>query len=188
MDRDFRLRPERSGPECSGDANIIRDITQAAFQLNSHSSGTEGAIIDALREAGALTLSLVAVTGGEDAVVGHIAFSPVTIDGRHAGWFGLGPVAVRPDLHGRGIGSALIREGLTRLRQAGAKGCVLAGDPDYYRRFGFEHDPGLRYEDVPAEYFMRLAFHAPAPTGRVRFHAGFDAGRDGGEAASRALI
>ncbi|PKP99850.1 MAG: GNAT family N-acetyltransferase [Alphaproteobacteria bacterium HGW-Alphaproteobacteria-13] len=165
---DVSIRPERAD-----DAAVIRSVTQAAFRLNSHSSGTEGAIIDALREAGVLMLSLVAVTG--DAVVGHIAFSPVTIDGDHRRWFGLGPVAVRPDLHGRGIGGALIREGLARLRQAGAKGCVLAGDPDYYRRFGFAHDPGLRYADVPAEYFMRLMFDEPAPTGQVRFHAGFDA-------------
>lgn len=171
MDSDFRIRPERAG-----DADAIRRITQAAFRLNSHSSGTEGAIIDALRKAGALTLSLVAVTGDEEAVVGHIAFSPVTIDGEHGGWFGLGPVAVRPDRHGRGIGGALIREGLARMRQIGANGCVLAGDPDYYRRFGFEHDSALRYDDVPPEYFMRLAFHEPAPTGQVRYHAGFEAG------------
>lgn len=170
MDSDFRIRPEQAD-----DIDEIRHITQAAFRLNSHSSGTEGAIIDALREAGVLTLSLVAVADHED-VVGHIAFSPVTIDGTHSGWFGLGPVAVRPDLHGHGIGGALIREGLARMRQAGAKGCVLAGDPDYYRRFGFEHDPALRYADVPPEYFMRLAFHEPAPTGQVRFHSGFDAG------------
>ena len=170
MDSDFRIRPERAG-----DADVIRRITQAAFRLNSHSDGTEGAIIDALREAGALTLSLVAITGDEEAVVGHVAFSPVTIDGDHRGWFGLGPVAVRPDLHGRGIGGALIRDGLSRLRQAGAKGCVLAGDPEYYRRFGFEQDPALRYSDVPPEYFMRLAFHTPAPTGQVRYHGGFNA-------------
>lgn len=165
----MEIRPEK--PE---DATSIRMITEAAFRLNDHSSGTEGAIIDALREAGALAISLVAVI--DDEAVGHIAFSSVTIDGQHRGWFGLGPVAVRPDLHRRGVGSALIREGLSRLRQAGANGCVLVGDPAYYRRFGFENDPALRYEGLPAEYFMRLAFNDPAPTGRVTFHAGFDAG------------
>lgn len=168
IDMNMEIRPER--PE---DANSIRMITQAAFRLNDHSSGTEGAIIDALREADALTISLVAAI--DDEIVGHVAFSPVTIDGRHRGWFGLGPVAVRPDLHRRGVGSALIREGLARLRQAGANGCVLVGDPAYYRRFGFENDPALRYDDLPAEYFMKLAFNGPAPTGRVRFHAGFGA-------------
>ncbi len=168
MDMNIEIRPERAG-----DADIIRGLTEDAFKFNDHSNGTEGAIIDALREADALTISLVAVIDNE--TVGHIAFSPVTIEGDHLGWFGLGPVAVRPDLHKRGIGSALIRDGLARLKQAGARGCVLVGDPAYYGRFGFENDPAMRYEDVPPEYFMRLAFDGSAPTGRVRFHAGFGA-------------
>ena len=168
MDLNLEIRPE-----CAGDADIIRGVTEAAFKCNDYSSGTEGAIIDALRDADALTISLVAVIDNE--TVGHIAFSPVTIEGDHLGWFGLGPVAVRPDLHKRGIGSALIREGLARLKQAGASGCVLVGDPAYYGRFGFENDPAMRYEDLPAEYFMRLAFNGSAPTGRARFHAGFGA-------------
>ena len=163
-------------PECADDADVIRGVTEAAFKFNDHSSGTEGAIIDALREADALAISLVAVIDNE--TVGHIAFSPVTIEGDHLGWFGLGPVAVRPDLHKRGIGSALIREGLARLKQAGASGCVLVGDPAYYCRFGFENDPAMRYEDLPPEYFMRLAFSDSAPTGRVRFHAGFSASQE----------
>ena len=168
MDMNLKIRPERAD-----DADAIREITEAAFRLNDHSSGTEGAIIDALREAGALTISLVAVIDNE--TVGHVAFSPVTIEGEHLDWFGLGPVAVRPDLHRRGIGSVLIREGLARLKQARASGCVLVGDPAYYRRFGFENDPALRYEDLPVEYFMRLAFNGSVPTGRVNFHAGFSA-------------
>jgi len=168
MHVNFEIRPE-----CADDADIIRGVTQAAFKFNDHSSGTEGAIIDALRDADALTISLVAVIDNE--TVGHIAFSPVTIEGEPPGWFGLGPVPVRPDLHKRGIGSALIREGLARLKQAGARGCVLVGDPAYYCRFGFENDPAMQYEDVPPEYFMRLAFDGSAPRGRVRFHAGFGA-------------
>lgn len=160
-------------PERAGDAPLIRQITEAAFKLNEHSIGTEGAIIDALREAGALTLSLVALIDNE--LVGHIAFSPVTIEGKDLHWFGLGPVAVRPDLHRKGIGSALIREGLERLKRAGGNGCVLVGYPLYYRRFGFENDPALRYEGVQAKYFMRLAFNGPVPTGRVSFHEGFGA-------------
>ena len=70
---------------------------------------------------------------------------------------------------------ALIREGLARLAQAGAKGCVVLGDPAYYRRFGFENDPDLRFEGAPAEYFMRLTLDGAAPLGNVTYHAGFDA-------------
>lgn len=169
-------------PESIADAQAIRQITEAAFKLNRYSTGAEGAIIDALRKAGALTLSLVAVAGNE--TVGHVAFSPVTIEGEHMEWFGLGPVSVKPALHRQGIGSALIREGLARLKQAGANGCLLLGDPAYYRRFGFENDTALRYEGLPAEYFMRLSFNGHVPTGRVAFHEGFNVSQ--GDAAGSA--
>lgn len=155
------------------DIEAIRHITKAAFAPIEHSTQTEATIVDALRNAGALTVSIVAVTDGE--VVGHVAFSPVAIDGQDRRWYGLGPVSVRPDRQKEGVGGKLIREGLARLAQAGARGCVVLGDPDYYKRFGFENDPGLRFEEAPAEYFMRLAFERPAPSGRVAYHDGFNA-------------
>ncbi|WP_380875537.1 GCN5 family N-acetyltransferase [Sphingomonas sp. DBB INV C78] len=160
--------------EQARDRDAIARVTAGAFAAVEHSDQTEPAIIAALREAGALTLSLVAVEGGE--IVGHVAFSAVTIDGADKGWFGLGPVSVRPDRQGGGIGSALIRAGLDELRERGAAGCVLLGEPDYYRRFGFEQDAALRYEGAPAEYFMRLVLAGPAATGRVDYHPAFGAG------------
>ena len=159
-------------PEQPADADAIRALTTDAFATASHSSGTEAAIVDGLRVAEALTLSLVAVEDGE--IVGHVAFSPVTIDGAERGWFGLGPVSVRPRRQRDGIGSGLIREGLRRLRTMGAAGCVLLGDPAYYDRFGFANDPALVLEGVPPEYFMRLGFGAETPAGTVRYHAAFD--------------
>lgn len=163
-------------PEQPADADAIRALTAEAFATAPHSSGTEAAIVDGLRTARALTLSLVAVEGEEkpSEILGHIALSPVTIDGAEHGWFGLGPVSVRPGRQRGGIGSALIREGLRRLRESGANGCVLLGDPAYYGRFGFAADPALVLEGVPPEYFMRLAFGAEAPAGTVRYHAAFD--------------
>jgi putative acetyltransferase len=160
-------------PERDGDAPAIRAVTAAAFKDAPHSSGTEAAIVDALRDAGALTLSLVAES--EDRVVGHAAFSPVTIDGKADRWFGLGPVSVEPAEQRRGIGKALIREGLKRLAAAGAEGCVVLGDPAYYRRFGFISDARLRYGEVPPEYFQRLSFTGAEPEGEVAYHPGFDA-------------
>ena len=161
-------------PEQPGDADAIRAVIGAAFAGRRYSSGTEAAIVEALREAGALTLSLVAEEDGQ--VIGHIAFSPVTIDGAACGWFGLGPVAVVPERQGQGVGAALIREGLARLRARGAAGCVLLGDPRYYARFGFVSDPALRYSGGPAAYFQRLAFSDPTPSGEIAFHPAFDAG------------
>ena len=159
--------------EDGADARAIREVTEAAFAVAQHSAGTEGAIVDALRAADALTVSLVAVIDGE--VVGHVAFSPVTIDGAQIGWLGLGPLSVRPDLHRQGIGTALVQEGLERVRALGGKGCVLVGDPGYYRRFGFVPDPAMRVADVPAEYVMRLPLDGALAAGEVAFHEGFKA-------------
>lgn len=159
--------------EHPADAKVVRQVTEAAFETVEHSAGTEGAIVDALREADALTVSLVALVGDE--VVGHVAFSPVTIGGRHCDWFGLGPVSVRPEFQRKGIGDALIRQGLDRLRRVGARGCVVLGEPAYYARFGFATDARLLYPGVPAEYFQRLRFEGTLPEGKVEYHSSFAA-------------
>lgn len=157
--------------EKTTDADAIRHITQEAFAGAEHSSGTEGAIIDGLRAAGTLSLSLVAVDG--DQIIGHVAFSPVAINGRDHGWFGLGPVSVSPGLQGVGTGGRLIRDGLARLRTDGANGCVVLGDPGYYRRFGFAADPALTFEGVPPEYFMALSLNGSAASGLVTYQPAF---------------
>lgn len=156
------------------DATSIRRLTDAAFKGVAHSDGTEARIVDALRAAGALTISLVAID--VDEIVGHAAFSPVSINGASCHWYGLGPVSVTPDRQRCGIGQALIRDGLHRLRLTSAAGCVVLGAPAYYGRFGFESDPELYYGDVPQGYFQRLVFTGASPKGEVRYHAGFDAG------------
>lgn len=157
-------------PETPRDREAIYALTQDAFKDHPHSQHTEGRIIDALREAGALTLSLAAWDGDE--MVGHVAFSPVAVSDGSRDWYGLGPLAVRPDRQRRGVGAALLQEGLARLRAQGAAGCVVLGDPDYYGRFGFVATPGLTYPGVPPEYFMALAFTRPAQ-GEVAYHAAF---------------
>lgn len=164
----MQIRPER--PE---DVDAIRSLTGAAFKEMIHSSQTEAAIIDALRNEGALTLSLVALQGTD--VVGHAAFSPVTINNESHGWYGLGPVSVLPNQQSKGIGQALINEGLKRLQHSGAHGCVVLGDPGYYSRFGFRSDPRLLYAGAQPEYFMCLAFSSPIPRGEVAYHPGFSA-------------
>jgi putative acetyltransferase len=159
--------------EARSDTSSIRSLIEAAFDGMEHSSQTEGAIVDALRQAGALTISLVAEQ--DDTIVGHVAFSPVRIDGKDLGWFGLGPVSVWPSLQRGGIGTALIGEGLKLLGQRGATGCVVRGDPNYYRRFGFTSDHALRYGDVPAEYFQSIVLSGDAPGGEVTYHDAFEA-------------
>jgi putative acetyltransferase len=161
----------RIRPEAAGDREVIAHLIEAAFARAAHRSGTEAAIVARLRSAGALAVSLVAEEGR--IVLGHVAFSPVTIAGQNCRWFGLGPVAVLPADQGRGIGTALIEAGLSELRSNGARGCVVLGEPAYYRRFGFIADARLRLPGPPAEYFQSLAFLGGVPDGTVEYHPAF---------------
>jgi putative acetyltransferase len=157
--------------ETPDDFQAITDVTISAFETLEISRHTEQFIIEALRVAGALTISLVAEQEGH--VVGHIAFSPVSMSDGTTGWFGLGPVSVLPEFQRQGIGGTLIREGLARLQALGTNGCCLVGHPDYYRQFGFENPQGLGHEGVPSEVFFTLAFRGDVPQGTVQFHEAF---------------
>lgn len=158
--------------EAPGDEDPIAAVTALAFAGAEHSDGTESAIVERLRADGDLALSLV-LEDSAGRIVGHIAGSPVTMDGAHRGWYGLGPVSVLPEHQGEGLGTALIRRALERLRAVGASVCVVLGEPRFYSRFRFEHDPGLRYRGVPAEYFQRLVFRGAIPRGEVAYARGF---------------
>ncbi len=159
--------------ETKNDIVTITNVTVAAFESMEISSHTEQFVVDALRCAGALTLSLVAEVDGQ--VVGHIAFSPISISDGTPGWYGLGPVSVLPMYQRRGIGKALILEGLSRLKNLGARGCCLVGHPQYYVKFGFKNVAGLGMEGVPPEVFFSLSFDGSYPQGEVMFHEGFKA-------------
>ena len=120
--------------ETLDDICAITGVTVAAFKTLEISNHTEQFIIEALRASKALTVSLVAEMDGR--VTGHIAFSPVAISDGTPDWYGLGPVSVLPEHQRQGIGKALIKEGLTRLKDINAQGCCLVGHPDYYRKSG----------------------------------------------------
>lgn len=158
-------------PETPDDAGAIRSVTRLAFAGMEHADGDEHLLVGRLREAGDLALSLVVEQGGQ--IVGHIAFSPVTISDGSADWYGLGPVSVLPECQGAGIGSKLVHRGINNIRAAGAKGIVVLGDPEFYTRFGFEHDPDLAYPGLPPEYFQRLVLSGQAPRGTVRYAPAF---------------
>jgi putative acetyltransferase len=159
--------------ETDADVTAITEVTIAAFKTLEVSNHTEQFIIEALRAAKVLTVSLVAEL--DSCIIGHIAFSPVTISDGTPRWYGLGPVSVLPEYQRKGIGKALIKEGLSRLKGLNAAGCCLVGHPDYYRKFGFENLSGLVHEGVPQEVFLALSFDGQTPQGTVTFHEGFKA-------------
>lgn len=153
--------------EAPADVPAIRGVLRAAFPDDEH------AIVDALRARGALAVSLVADDAGE--VIGHVALSPVRIDGADLGWYGLGPIAVRPDRQRRGVGRALLDAAIAALAARGAAGCVLVGDPAFYGKVGFRADPRLTYAGAPAAVFLVLPLAGAVPTGAVTYDAAFGA-------------
>ena len=166
------MTPWKIRDEQPGDEAAIAALTEVAFRNASHSDGNEAAIVGQLRTDGDLALSLV-VVNEDEAIIGHAAFSPVTISDGAPGWYGLGPVSVIPLSQRAGIGSSLIEEGLARLRGMDARGCVVLGDPGYYGRIGFRHDPRLAFPGPPAEYFQVLVFAGAAPQGTIRYAPAF---------------
>ena len=157
--------------ERPGDESAIRQVIIGAFESAEHRDGTEQDIVERLRAAGTLSVLLAAEAAGE--IVGHVAFSPGTAGDAAGTWYGLAPVSVKPRLQRQGIGDSLIREGLRLLTERGAAGCVVLGEPEYYCRFGFEHDPALSYPDAPAPYFQRLVIKGAPPQGVARYHPAF---------------
>lgn len=156
--------------ERPGDVAAIAATVSAAFAAAAHADGNEAEIVDRLRAAGALRLSLVAEENGD--VVGHLGASPAAV-GAASGWMAIAPVSVRPALQRRGIGTLLMRAALGRLRAAGVPGAVLVGDAGYYGRFGFAARAGLGAAGIPAEHVLALAFGSEAPRGEVVFHPAF---------------
>lgn len=158
--------------ERPGDEPAIHALTAAAFRDMPFSDGDEADLVDKLRADGDLALSLVA-ENMDQAIIGHIAFSRVTISDGTSDWYGLGPVSVMPMRQHSGIGGQLIDRGLAELISRRAKGVVLLGDPNYYSRFGFKVDPRLTYPGHPAEYFQSLVLDGPMPSGEVTYARAF---------------
>lgn len=159
-------------PECSNDYAQIETLTKLAFQDKPYASGTEQFLAQKLRTAQAMTLSLVIEES--NVIVGHIAVSPVKINGKLNAYFGIGPLAVLPTKQGKGYGTKLLQVALDYLKNKDANCCVLVGDPNYYSRVGFSIDKHLYYRDAPAEYFQSVWFCDEKVTGEVTFHTAFE--------------
>lgn len=142
------IRPERSQ-----DHAAIRIVNEQAF-----GGPAEAALVDLLRERDKVTISLVATSNEE--IVGHILFSPLSMDPPHPGIqaIGLAPMAVLPDYQNKGIGSQLVNAGVQACRTNGCAFVVVLGHPNYYPRFGFQRasEFGLENEYGADEAFMVL--------------------------------
>lgn len=158
--------------ETPADIEAIFALTKAAFEPMPYSDGNEAECVDQLRADGDLHISLVAEENGD--IVGHIAFSPVTLSETKGLWYGLGPVSAAPARQKSGIGSALIETGLNMLRDRNVSGCVLIGNPDYYCRFGFVGDGRITYRDLETKYVQWVSLDGSIPSGEVTYSPGLE--------------
>ena len=156
----MKIRDERKE-----DYKDIKSLNDLAFQ-----GPVEGEIVDKIRSSSTDIVSLVAAD--ENLIIGHIFFSPVTVisgEGEIKG-MGLGPMAVLPEFQNKGIGSALVKEGLKILRNKDCSFVIVLGHKDYYPRFSFEaaskYGLSSQWEGVPDEAFMVL-FLDKSLAGRV---------------------
>jgi len=160
-------------PETPQDYQKIHDLTAAAFAPMGFSDGTEAALVGQLRDKGALTLSLVVEEDG--ALIGHVAFSPVNIDGATGDWFGLGPISVRADRQRQGVGRAMVEAGLQILSDREAAGCALTGNPNTYSRMGFVSDGNLHHKGTKDKYVQWRSLDGSKPAGWLVFDTAFGA-------------
>ena len=160
-------------PASAADSQAIRHVHEAAFPTSA-----EARLVEELERDGDAVISLVAEKDG--AVVGHVLMSRMAADadGRTLAALGLGPVAVIPDCQGEGIGGALIEESITRARNMGTEIVFLLGEPDYYRRFGFEAALASPFSSPYAgPYFQALALGTgflPPDAGRASYAPAFE--------------
>jgi putative acetyltransferase len=155
--------------ETANDIPAINRVVTDALKMLAQSTGTEAAIVEKLRDDGALILSLVAEDEGE--VVGYLAASMAKINTQD-GWGLIGPLAVLPSRHHQGIGTALMQEALRRLRTT-SQGAALVGNPAYYCRFGFRPFPGLGVAGIPPEVVLAFPFDDNQPCGELIHHPAF---------------
>jgi putative acetyltransferase len=166
---------------------VIREEKKQDFDavqiVNDRAFGTpeEGRIVNKLRELCLETLSLVAVS--DEKIVGHIFFSPVTIDHENTPIVGMGlaPMAVLPEYQNQGIGSLLVKDGLRRIKETECPFVIVLGHINYYPRFGFERASqyGLKcqWDDVPDEAFMVMVLNKPVMggvSGIAKYRSEFD--------------
>ena len=152
--------------ETAADHQAIFELTRDAFAPMSFSDGSEPDIVNQLREDGDLTLSLVAE---QEEIIGHVAFSPARISNADGVLYGLGPISVRADKQRQGIGTELAQTGLEMLRDMGAAGCVLTGNPDVYRPMGFSNEHALTYSGLNPKFILYYSFNGTLPAGEINF-------------------
>ncbi len=170
-----RIRREQPGDEVA-----IREVTSLAFESSEFGHNGEAGLVEKLRSQNAVSISLVAECDAR--IVGHILFSPATIEWscRRCEGLGLAPLSVIPEFQRNGIGSRLMKEGLAAAAESSTEFVIVLGHPEFYPKFGFAPasatNVACEFDDVPDEAFMIRWFKQPSSgdaQGVARYHPVF---------------
>jgi putative acetyltransferase len=163
--------------------DAVQQLIVSTFEGSDFGHNGEAEMVATIRNECEDAISLVAIDDVSSKVVGHIIFSPATIDsgGSIVQGMGLGPMAVEPKFQNREIGSKLVREGLKLLKDTDSAFTLVIGFPAYYRRFGFElaenHGVCHGFAGVPKEvFFIHVAEQTDASkltNGKAFYHLSF---------------
>ena len=157
--------------EWPSDRQAIYEVTRLAFMDRDYADGDEPDVVNRLRSAGALALSLVACI--RKRIVGQVSFSPASQSDDSAPWYALRPISVHRDYQSQGIGCEPIPHGLGRLRALDDRSCILVGNPAYYQRFGFALAPEHTPLKESSDYFQLTLFASGQPKGVFTFRQAF---------------
>ena len=147
-------------PETEQDYPVIYELIRTAFKTANVSDGDEQDFAVNLRNNSKLYIPELALVAEEgDKLVGHIMLTNTYItqpDGSRFDVLLVAPLSIALEYRNKGIGGALMREGLKRGKEMGYKAAFLCGDPNYYHRLGFKSiaDFGLTHKSIPPEYVM----------------------------------
>ncbi|WAT16984.1 N-acetyltransferase [Aurantiacibacter sp. MUD11] len=157
--------------EQAGDEPAIRALVERAFAGHPYSDGDEAEVIDRLRRDGELLLSLVAEQDGE--IIGQVTYSEARLSNGETGWMVVGPVAVAPARQGEGVGRALMEAGEAAMKERGARGITVLGDPALYARFGYRQGTPMTLAGELGEYLQVKSFGAPIPAAAISYAPAF---------------
>lgn len=162
----WMIRVERPGDEAA-----IHALTKRAFVGAPYSDGDEADVIDRLRADGDLLLSLVALERAE--IIGQVTCSRATLSNGEEGWMVIGPVAVAAEHRGKGLGRALMDAGETAMRETGAKGITVLGDPGLYSRLGYVQHTPMTLEGELGKFLQVKSFGAAIPSATLTYASAF---------------
>lgn len=157
-------------PETEGDARAIHHVVESAF-----GSKAVAEMVESIRTSSNYVPELSLVAQVSSKIVGYamLSFADLVDGSKRHQVLNLSPLAIAPEVQGRGVGTSLVKAALTRAGHRGDALVVLEGNPDYYGRFGFEDSRQFGIYFANGGLIHRLSHYRPSIRGDIRYPPAF---------------